>query len=586
MAFVLVLFTFLAVVKTVFVSIDIDESYAVTQSFRLVQGDLLLQDMWEPHQFSAYLSALLIKPYIFFFHSTEGIVLFLRICGSILHLMLGIALYFTFHRFTSGRMSLLLCIVHMNFLPKWIQTPEFELMHYWLLAITFVAFVRFYLCSFKKIWLIISGLCMMLQLLNYPTMILLYPFYVAGMFSLSGNRMSCGHKKHSSDGKNWPVRDAAIMTLGAVIPGIGFLLYLFSYMTPEELLSNLLHVLADPSHTGNSFSLRLTVFGLEFLQDLLMLAALYAVCILLVYGVRRLTGHRMNLFLSAGLIETVLLCICQAFGCLFFDKNQFFLQNRYLFILFFALFLYFSKKERTPQKKLLFWFALVPSIFSTFAVVLLTNMSVNVSYSKLFLCVPVLFLYLADERTEKTENWYDYLAPLALAGSLLVCRLILIRVTGCLPVTIKANMARMENGPLKNIYVTSDLCQSLTSDGDILAEYVSEDDSLFYFGCESLLYLVPQADISVASVQGTSVFNQDFLDYLELHPDKFPSVIAVDKTFTMIDAYHYNPYNYIVADWISEVCADAETMETEYITLYFLPKTKNLYQPLVSDIKK
>lgn len=215
---------------------------------------------------------------------------------------------------------------------------------------------------------------------------------------------------------------------------------------------------------------------------------------------------------------------------------------------------------------------MVPSILSTLAAVLLTNMSMNVSYSKLFLCVPALFLYLADEETEDTAEKREYMLPqLSLLCSLLICKLILIRVTGCLPVTINAAMTPMEQGPLKGIYVTDSLHSALTSDDLLLEEYVSEKDSLFYFGCESLLYLTPRADISAASVQGTAVFNQDFLDYLQLHPEKYPSVIAVDKTFPLIDAYRYNPYNYIVADWISQVCEDAARIETDYMTLYFLP---------------
>jgi len=56
--------TLLGMVKTLLVSTDIDEAYAVAQAYRLVKGDRLLLDMWEPHQLSAYLPAILMDVFI------------------------------------------------------------------------------------------------------------------------------------------------------------------------------------------------------------------------------------------------------------------------------------------------------------------------------------------------------------------------------------------------------------------------------------------------------------------------------------------------------------------------------------------
>lgn len=563
--FLLGMFTLAAAVKTVFVSIDIDESYAITQSYRLVKGDRLLRDMWEPHQFSAYLSSILIALYLFLFKTTTGLVLFLRLCGSILHLALGIGLYFTCRKFVSPKFALLLSLLHLNFLAKWIQTPEFELMQYWLLLLTFLLLVRFYEDKRHYGLLLVAGFCIMLQLLNYPTMLLLYPFYIAGIFSITPKKA-----------EKW--RYAGITTLGALIPGVLFLLCLGSYMSLSELFSNLSYVLADPSHTEIRPGVRLGNFGLEFLTDLLLLAALYILCLLAVRGlsclVKKKQYTRRSLLLFAALAELILLCLIQMCGYLFFDQNQFFLQNRYLLAALVSLVLYLTDAKKTLHKKLLFYFAIVPSLVSTLAAVLLTNMSVNTSYSKLFLCVPVLFLYLSADNSELTEK--DFLFPvLAVLGSLLVCKLLLIRVTGCLPVTVRADMAQINDGPLKGIYITRELHNALSSDYALLSQKVTQEDKLFYFGCESLLYLSSPAELSVASVQGTSVFNQDFLDYLERHPDKYPTVIAVDKTFPLTDSYHYNPYNYIVADWIENTCSGADYVETDYMTLYFLNQKGN-----------
>ena len=564
--FILTIVSLAAMAKTLFVSIDIDESYAIAQSYRLAQGDRLLRDMWEPHQFSAYLSAIFIKLYLILFHSTDGLVIFLRLTGSMIHVLLGVALYFAFRRFASARTSLLLCFLHLNFLPKWIQTPEFELMQYWLTAVVFLTFLQFYLGSRRRVWLAVSGVCMLLQLFNYPTMILLYPFYIAGIVSLESSRKA-------------RLKNTGMVTLSAGIPGMVFLIYLLSYMTPREMLSNLTYILSDPSHTGaNGLGVRLGGFALDFLKDLLFLGLLFLPCLLLAWLVRKLlhslpSGQPLrSLCVSAALLESVLLCLYQMISCLLFDENQFFLQQRYLLFACIGLGLFVSAKNRTRPQRVLFWFAVVPSIVSVVASALLTNMSINTAYSKLFLCVPAVFLQLSAEAGEDGKDCViSYLVPvLALLGSLLVCKLVLIRVTGCLPVTMRANIQQMETGPLKGVYVTSELQQALSSDYALLSQYVTAEDNLFYFGCESLLYAGTDARISVASTLCSAVFNQDFLDYLELHPEKYPTVIAVDKTFPLTDAYHYNPYNYIVADWIAAVCANADFVDTDYMTIYFL----------------
>ena len=61
---VLALLTLIGIVKALFVSIDVDESYAVAQAYRLVTGDKLMYDMWEPHQFSAFLPAIFLYRFL------------------------------------------------------------------------------------------------------------------------------------------------------------------------------------------------------------------------------------------------------------------------------------------------------------------------------------------------------------------------------------------------------------------------------------------------------------------------------------------------------------------------------------------
>ena len=86
----LIILSVLASFKMIFFAVGLDEEYQLVMAYRNVRGDRLFLDMWEPHQSSAFLCALLMKPWLALF-GTTGVVLYLRICGTLLHL--GISLY-------------------------------------------------------------------------------------------------------------------------------------------------------------------------------------------------------------------------------------------------------------------------------------------------------------------------------------------------------------------------------------------------------------------------------------------------------------------------------------------------------------
>jgi len=61
---ILILLSLLAILKSIFVSFDIDEGYAITQAYRMIKGDRLFDQMWEPHQLSAFFSAIFMFPFL------------------------------------------------------------------------------------------------------------------------------------------------------------------------------------------------------------------------------------------------------------------------------------------------------------------------------------------------------------------------------------------------------------------------------------------------------------------------------------------------------------------------------------------
>ena len=126
---VLLVLSVLAVVKTIFFSLDMDENYALAVGYRLAMGEKLFLDLWESHQLGGIFLAPFLWLYLLIFGTTDYMVIYARVIGTIFHILTGIFLYKT--AVGTGKIkktfSMLLFFLHLNFLPKWVQCPDFEL---------------------------------------------------------------------------------------------------------------------------------------------------------------------------------------------------------------------------------------------------------------------------------------------------------------------------------------------------------------------------------------------------------------------------------------------------------------------------
>ena len=121
----LFLFTLLASGKMMILGLEVDEEYAVTMAYRMIQGDRMFFTMWEPHQTSGFVNALFIKLYLFFFSTTDYLVLYLRMIGLILQGCISLFVYQTIKLNYPKAFAAIIALLCMNLLPKWIQSPDF-----------------------------------------------------------------------------------------------------------------------------------------------------------------------------------------------------------------------------------------------------------------------------------------------------------------------------------------------------------------------------------------------------------------------------------------------------------------------------
>ena len=87
-------------------------------AYRLIRGEKMFVDLWDPHQTSAFLSAFLMWIFEGIFHSLTGVVVWLRVCGTLIHLGVSYMVFRVVNNFETCEHSFLLATIYFNLLPK------------------------------------------------------------------------------------------------------------------------------------------------------------------------------------------------------------------------------------------------------------------------------------------------------------------------------------------------------------------------------------------------------------------------------------------------------------------------------------
>lgn len=570
----------LAAVKTIWISLDIDESYALAVAYRLATGEKLFLDLWESHQLGGIVLAPFLWLYLKITGTTTYLVVFARVVGTLIHVLAGVFLYQTAVKVGKIKesFSAVLFFLHLNFLPKWVQCPEFELQQYWFVLLIFLCFYRFYQGEGKKKgYLAVSGVLLVGQMFSYPSLILLYPVYLAGI-------VRCG-KEHGKKKKT--AGEALWFTAGSALSGFLFLAYLSSYMTPEKFLRYVGYIFQDESHTLVSTAVKWKIFGAQFLEILLpaciVLGISAAAGILLARWKQKRDGVCYALPVSFLLLGGL-----QAAGCLFGNENQFYMLWRFSAVSALGVWMYLA--EKTEENRRCLWFGILPGFVTLVSVLIMTNMDVNTSMAKMYIGVIAVVWMLGSHyemeevpdmpvsrrgtvkvwNVRETEIWERCLlwaGILFFLAGLFVCKLVQMRVSGCMEVTVLAPLRKIEEGPAKGVYMLEDTALVLQDDYRVLTGELTAEDRLLYIGSENIVYLWTAAKIATPSTQGTNAYNEMFIRYYEEHPEKVPTVIALDKELGENPAYYNSPQNHILYEWMKEA-GYHEVLDASYMKLY------------------
>lgn len=563
--YILVILSVLASVTKVLTGFDIDEAYALAIPYRVLQGDRLFADMWEVHQTSFLLPYLFMKLFYAVTGSVTGIVLYMRIMTTIVHLAVSVPVYFGIKRVLKNEgqeIAVLLALGYYNFLPKWMISMDFSMQQLWFFTLFAVCFLKAWAVAGKKrnLWLAVAGLMLALDVLAYPGMVLVYPVAVflilfkkkegkwTGVFSLTG---------------------------GCLVAAVIFFLYIFRYMTLQELLQAVPQVFMDGSHQydlATKLGLYVSQWAEVLVQSAILLVPSGAVAAVAVWFYKRRNLEGKYGKLPTGLlfcaVFEILVSALISFAGAVVTWGPFRLQVRYIIQFVMAFFIwksvYKARKTENNAKEdaagrtclWLLWLSLTAFL----GVLIASNVGPVTSSSYLVIgnLVFVALSLLAADKSGPAMRGLTYAGTVLFVLSLIMCKGYYMRNTEYVPGDISEPLAKVESGPLAGICVPVEDQVRYTRDYETIQSGTTNKDRVLFMGTEGLCNLYANGKIVIPTTISTPAFNEQWVDYFTMYPEKQPTVIFLAKN-TIDDRNKFFVKN-VFGIWIAERY-DVECME-------------------------
>lgn len=521
---------FAAAGKIWLIGYDMDEQYAYAIAFRLLKGDFFLKEMWEPHQTSAILEALIMAGYLKLFGST-GIVLFSRLVGMIIHLSLMFCLYHYLKTRINETYAFVTVGIIAFSIPKLMYTTDFSNQLMWFELIYILALSMYYGGETrKKIYLVIAGISLTLGTLAYPALIVLVPDSAYTVVRLR------------KDGKLL-IKESICLATPCFAGLAAFMAILLAKMDFANLCTNLKLVLKDGSHSA-SLTEKLSI-NLNSLLTVLIFGIIYLIISLLIWLI-----FKNKLKKDIGQIIYILVTVCfigqliiWIFGKEYinFPRVEMFLATGFL------LAEGITRKKNEEQTRDFLLFTVVP--FAAFiGVSLLTNHPFLVSAPFLSYVLVGLALRTKKNNGESLQRAQKVCLYASLA-IILFGNLFLIRTAGGERNTLIDKGTVIHNGPAKGVIADYVIAGRIKDDYDLITSAIPENSKVFYMGYDSDIYMYGNYEVCSPSTISTPTYNENTLKYFEINKNKKPDFIICEKVFE-------NEANELFGEEYEEMCSN------------------------------
>lgn len=548
----------LAAVKCIFVSLQMDEEYAVSMPYRMLLGDRMFTQIWDPHQTSAFPAELLIWIYIRIFHTTAGVVIWIRLFGTLVHGAIAYGIYRVMRSALTAEYSFYLAILYFNLLPKGYIMPEFSNMLVWSLTLLLLSLFRLDRKG-NPLVALESGIWMCVMVLAYPSAALLFPFFFWYLWKQDGH------------GK----RSAGIFAGVCLAVGCCYLFWLFRYMSPAQLWENVNYMLIGNSgHTGIGILGKLEIYLKGIGVALLISAGYGALTWLCMKGLKKnkrtKDWYRAQDKKGKGILAMYLLLLSAVFSQLAhwllmrWEYELSYIYTLY-FILFGFVFCFQKELEEDFRKRVRLWMGSNALMF--LAVLILTDLTV---FTSIRYVLPGVVMGIAALLVYSERKAPELHRKFARALLLLWC---------FTAIFIKGWEYRDNEGVMKNITVVGGLISEGPAKGifteymqsymqeslyDEMHQYVEPGARMLILDMGTISYLFQDVEVASYTTICDPRYNDVLLKYWELNPDKYPDVIAVQCWYGEL---RWDPESWIM-QWIENEFEAAQVIDGKYFRYY------------------
>ena len=537
-----------AILSLVFTNISYDAEYQLAMAYRLIKGDELITEMWEPHQTSAFLCAILMKMYIMITGTTTGIVLYTQVMGLLIRF--GFAFWFmkTVKEWVGSKTAIIICVIYLFISPKELLTPEFGNMQVWFSTAMYLFLLEYFKKS-NAFCLIGSAVSLCLAVFSYPSALLCYFAAVFALWVYSKKRG----------------RDIFLFTaVCALIGGIfaGYLLYTVGFDTILNCVTCALNL--EPSHTVSAWEKLLG--HLESIAKVLVIIACACIVGFLIERLIWIARKKKDEF-------SLNTCLTASWFALlaFLLINILSVENRggYAIPFLFTIAVGFANRNLLScEEKRLYYVAMAVGIMDLLATMILSDhvFLQDIAYMLVWICASVVPLYRAYEAIPKKNLKMAVTVGFHLWLILILFRILYIHI----PISgrgqicsIADDLGIIRSGPAIGI-ITDEMGAAKQRDSmEEWSEFVHEGDTIWIIGepVDTLGYLYEDVEVGAPTVMSTPTYNESLEYYWKLNPDKYPDVVIISSYGDTLEWELLQ--NRWLMNWLeNEYCADTVTHGT------------------------
>ena len=497
-------------IKSIFADFGIDMEYALVTSYRTLSGDQMFTEMWEPHQTSAFLVTFFMWIYHSIAGTWTGVVIFLHIVGALLGGCISFFVYKVLCERTDSVVAAIISIFLLTFRPKETVFPEFSNMQIGFSVLIFLCVLLFLEDQRRKRWLIAASIALSLQVLSYPSCLIVYFCVVFILWFYTEKRLV----------------SISVFTVSCLIQGVCYILFFLRRMSIKQLFSCLQNIFnADVSHSGASRNIKsYFIFFYEGVAwfSICVAAVLLTIFIIVIYLKKRGRIYEKRAVRNFGLmILSVLVFVSEVVRVLIY-------RERLSYIVLFPLLMLSGGalvKHCSSKEKQVYMVGTILSGGSFLATLMLTNLEFMSTLSYFVLAVAVSFIPI-----------YRWLQANKSANLLIIFCGLVIMHRGLSVTTLDGEFSSLldmrgivESGPAAGIVNCYMGVYEIKCDMEDWEQHVMPGDNLLIVGPQlnSMSYMYKDVTISAPSVISTPTYDEMLLKYWEENPDKFPDVIAV-----------------------------------------------------------